>query len=349
MKTILVKAKSGNSQVILGGSIDQLETLRQSRRMVVITDSNVHKLHGGRFPKTDVIVLEPGEDSKHLETIHTLYDRFTELEIDRSALVVGIGGGVVCDITGFVATTFLRGVSFGFVATTLLAQVDASVGGKNGVNLGDYKNMVGTFAQPEFVVLDHELLSTLSLKELRSGLAEVVKSAAIKDNQLFQYLEAHKDDLLAVDQTAIAYATEGAVTVKAKIVMEDERESSTRRLLNFGHTFAHALERTALLSHGEAVSLGMVIAARLSEAKGMLDAKDVSRLLALLDALGLPTRIEVDADAAFDAMRKDKKREGDNINFVLLEGMGHARVTPISLDALKEVINDLHSYTRKST
>jgi 3-dehydroquinate synthase len=301
----------------------------------------VQRFHGSRFPDAPLVVIEPGEDSKDLHTVRTIYERCVELELDRGALVVGIGGGVVCDIAGFVGATYLRGVDFGFVATSLLAQVDASVGGKNGVNLNSYKNLVGTFAQPEFVVVDHQLLKTLPEIELRSGLAEVVKAAAIADEKLFDFIEQHQADLLAADQTAIAAATKGAVEVKADIVMKDERESNLRRLLNFGHTFGHAVERTSGLTHGEAVSVGMVVAARLSSARGLITTNDVDRIEAMLDGLGLPIRIAADGDLAFDAMRKDKKREGDSIYFVLLEKIGSATITPISLDELKGVINDL--------
>ena len=223
MKKIIVKASSGTSEVLLGGSIDDLAGLCGSRRTIVITDTNVQRFHGSRFPDVPLVVIEPGEDSKDLRTVRTLYERSVELELDRGALVVGIGGGVVCDIAGFIGATYLRGVDFGFVATSLLAQVDASVGGKNGVNLNSYKNLVGTFAQPEFVVLDYELLKTLPAMELRSGLAEVVKAAAIADATLFDYIEQHQADLLATEQTAIAVATKGAVEVKADIVMKDER------------------------------------------------------------------------------------------------------------------------------
>jgi len=341
MNKIVVKASSGTSQVLLGGSIDDLAELCGSRKTLVITDTNVHRFHGSRFPEAPLVVIEPGEDSKDLHTVRTIYERCVELELDRGALVVGIGGGVVCDIAGFVGATYLRGVDFGFVATSLLAQVDASVGGKNGVNLNSYKNLVGTFAQPEFVVLDHELLKTLPDIELRSGLAEVVKAAAIADATLFEFLERHQADLLAADQTAIAAATKGAVEVKADIVMKDERESNLRRLLNFGHTFGHAVERTSGLTHGEAVSVGMVVAARLSQTRGLITANDVDRIEAILDGLGLPIRIAAEGDAAFDAMRKDKKREGDSIYFVLLEKIGGATITPIGLDELKGVINDL--------
>ena len=341
MKKVHITAASGTSQVILGGSMGMLQSFTDAKRTVIITDRNVHQHHGHGFPQTELIIIEPGEDAKTLDSARAIYERFVELELDRGALVVGIGGGVVTDLTGFAAATFLRGVKFGFVATTLLAQVDASIGGKNGVNLNHYKNMVGTFAQPAFVLLDYDLLGTLPVVELRSGLAEVVKAAAIGDGELFELLERRRDEILALDRQAIGMMVEAAVAVKARIVNEDERESSTRRLLNLGHTFGHALERTVGVTHGEAVSVGMVVAARISQARGMLEARDTERLEALLTGFGLPTRIAVDGAAVFDAMKRDKKRDGDEINFVLLEQLGGAVVEPIGLKDLEQVIHDL--------
>jgi 3-dehydroquinate synthase len=341
MKTISVKAKSGTSKVLIGGSLDDLPGLIGDRRAIIITDANVNNFYSERFPDTPTVVIEPGEDSKNLDTIRTIYERCVELELDRDALVVGIGGGVVCDIAGFAGATFLRGVDFGFVATSLLAQVDASVGGKNGVDLGRYKNLVGTFSQPEFVVVDHRLLETLPAIELRSGLAEVVKAAAIADAKLFAFLEENLCALLTLDGNAIDTAIRGAVEVKAQVVMQDERESGLRRLLNFGHTFGHAVERISGLSHGEAVSVGMVVAANLSKARGLLDQRNVDRLENVLSGLKLPTEIQADGEIAFDAMRRDKKRVGDAIHFVLLEAIGKAIVSPIGLDELKGVIDDM--------
>ncbi len=191
-------------------------------------------------------------------------------EIDRTAFIVGIGGGIVCDITGFVASTYLRGVRFGFAATTLLAQVDASAGGKNGVNFSGYKNMVGMFNQPEFVICDPEVLQTLSERDRGCGLAEIVKHAAIADDGLFCYLEENVGEVLALSPPTVRRMVYDSVVIKSEIVNRDEKETGERRKLNFGHTFGHAVEKITGAPHGEAVSIGMMVAARLSARRGYL-------------------------------------------------------------------------------
>ena len=285
--------------------------------------------------------MQPGEGSKSLKTARELFERLVAIECDRDTVLVGIGGGVVCDLTGFVAATYLRGVRCGFVPTTLLAQVDAAIGGKNGVNLDRYKNLVGTIVQPRFVLVDPSLLRTLPVEELRGGLAEVVKAGAIRDVKLFEQLERRGANLLAATPAVLAGPVEQAVHVKAAIVTEDERETGVRRLLNFGHTFGHALERATDLSHGEAVSVGMVVAARLSVARGRLAAEEAERLERLLSVLGLPTRAPADAETLMDAMRRDKKRAGDDIRFVLLDAIGEAVVERIPLAELAETVETL--------
>ncbi len=269
-----------------------------------------------------------------------IYGHLISSGVDRSAFIVGIGGGIVCDITGFVASTFLRGVRFGFAATTLLAQVDASVGGKNGVNFKGYKNMVGLFHQPEFVICDPEVLKTLPQKEISCGLAEIVKHAAIADADLFAYLEKHTEDILALDRQAIEKLVRVSVRIKSSIVSRDETEKGERRLLNFGHTFGHAIEKVTAAAHGEAVSMGMVIASALSVKKGLLSAEEDQRLRAVLKNLKLPTRSEAQSQKILDAITKDKKRAGDRIHFVLLNGIGNARVDQLTLEELKGALNE---------
>ena len=250
-----------------------------------------------------------------------------------------MGGGIVCDIAGFVASTFLRGVRFGFVATTLLAQVDASVGGKNGVNFQGFKNMVGLFHQPEFVICDPELLKTLPQKEISCGLAEIVKHGAIADADLFAYLEQHAKDTLVLDRQVIEKLVLASVRIKSAMVKRDETEKGERRLLNFGHTFGHAIEKVAGISHGEAVSRGMAIAAALSVKKDLLTADEDKRLRALLNNLKLPTYFGLETKAVANAIGKDKKREGNWIHFVLLNGIGSATVAKITLAELEDAIH----------
>jgi 3-dehydroquinate synthase len=248
---------------------------------------------------------------------------------------------VVCDIAGFVASTYLRGVRFGFAATTLLAQVDASVGGKNGVNFGGYKNMVGVFRQPEFVLCDPTLLTTLPEKERLSGLGEIVKHAAIGDRACFEFLENAYEKALKLDPAVIEQLVYASVVLKAAIVNRDETEQGERRRLNFGHTFGHAIEKITGVTHGEAVGLGMAAACRLSRKKGLLSEQAVERVIRLIGNLHLPVRIRVDRKALLDALRRDKKREGEKIHFVLLQDIGRAVIEPVPLDELEAMIEDL--------
>ena len=334
MEIIKIQGAVTESRIVFGDLIESLNDHSPIGRPIIITDDNVLKLHQHRFPEGETIVLEPGERSKTLTTISELYRRFLELGAGRSSFVMGIGGGVVCDITGFAASTFLRGLPFGFVPTTLLAQVDAAIGGKNGVNLNGYKNQVGTFSQPRLVWCDFQFLKTLPQRELRSGLAEIVKAAAIGDPELFTFLEKNGPRLATLDREVLERAVRDAVRVKADIVSRDETETGARRVLNFGHTLGHALERAAGLPHGEAVSVGMVLAGRLSTKRGLLGREDFSRLGSLLRRLGLPTYAAASPDRLMDAVYKDKKRTGTALHFVWLKGIGRAVVEEIECDDL---------------
>jgi len=306
---------------------------------IIITDVNVGKLYPLDSVAAEVITIGTGEEIKTLDTVQKIYAQLISIQADRSSFIVGMGGGIVCDIAGFVASTFLRGVRFGFVATSLLAQVDASVGGKNGVNFQGFKNMVGLFHQPEFVICDPELLKTLPQKEISCGLAEIVKHGAIADADLFAYLEQHAEDILALDRQAIQKLVIASVRIKSAMVKRDEIEKGERRLLNFGHTFGHAIEKVTGISHGEAVSRGMAIAAALSVKKDLLTADEDKRLRALLNNLKLPTYFGLETKAVVNAIGKDKKREGNWIHFVLLNGIGSAIVDKITLEELEDAIH----------
>jgi 3-dehydroquinate synthase len=232
-------------------------------------------------------------------------------------------------------------VQFGFISTTLLGQVDASIGGKNGVNLDGYKNMIGTIRQPSFVWCDLSLLKTLAHKEYISGIAEVIKYGAIWDIEFLHYLKEHMSKLLALDMDVLKSVVTTSATAKVHVVQKDEKESDLRRILNFGHTIGHAIEREKKVMHGEAVATGMVLATRLSHAMNMLSASDVDVIHELVSAAGLPTNIEMDPDVIFQNIRKDKKKSGDSIHFILLKGLGNAIVKTIPLGELKRILHDL--------
>ncbi len=338
MKKLLVRAASGSSQILVGESIDNLKQYMDERHAVIITDRTVAGHYQKQFPKCPVILIDSGEQIKTLETVTTIFNQLVDLEADRSTLILGIGGGIVCDIAGFVASTYMRGTPFGFVSTTLLSQVDASVGGKNGVNFGGYKNMVGVFNQPAFVVCDMRLLKTLPFREIQCGFAEIIKHGAIADHRLLDFLENHRDAALDLESRIVEHLVYRSVEIKAGVVTRDEREKGERRKLNFGHTFGHAIEKLTGIPHGEAVGIGMVLAAALSVAKGLLSPADARRLERIIDSYGLPIRPPVDVQSMLAAMRKDKKREGERIHFVFLDALGSARVEEIEFEALHRLI-----------
>jgi 3-dehydroquinate synthase len=335
MKSVKIKSDTGDSVVMIGERLENLKAHLPVEPPIIITDTNVRDLWGAYFPQGPVITIGTGEKIKSFDTLTHIYDQLIELEADRSSFIVGIGGGIVCDIAGFVASTYMRGVRFGFVSTTLLSQVDASVGGKNGVNFRGYKNIVGVFNQPQFVICDLNVLSTLPREELCCGFAEIVKHGAIADKNMFDYIEKHYSRALALDLSVIEKLVYDSVIIKASIVNQDTREKGLRRKLNFGHTFGHAIEKTLQVRHGEAVSAGMVLASELSVKRGYLQDPDVTRICGLLEKYGLPVRLPYDKNQVLAAIRMDKKREGDCIKFVLLREIGRAFVDEIPIQELE--------------
>ena len=338
MNKLVINGATNNSLILVGESIKNIAQHISGNRVVVITDTNVNRLYNKFFNQYKIIEIGLGEEIKTLDTVTSIYEQLIDLEVDRSFFIVGIGGGIVCDIAGFVASTYMRGLNFGFVATSLLAQVDASVGGKNGVNFQRLKNMVGTFNQPDFVICDIELLATLPEREIRSGLGEIVKHAIIADEELFDFIEQHAEKILALDPDAMEKVITDSLLIKSSIVNRDEKEGGERRLLNFGHTVGHAIELNSNLAHGEALGVGIKAAVKLSKEKELLSDNDAQRVMALLKKLHLPTDCDVPDDTVMSAIRMDKKREGDLINYVLINKIGQAIIEKISLNDLHKVL-----------
>jgi len=338
MRSVKLDTPIGKSVILIGERLENLKKYLPVKMPIIITDTSVQKHWGHYFPPGAVITIDTGEELKTLDTVGGIYDQLLELDADRASFIVGIGGGIVCDVAGFVASTYLRGVRFGFVSTTLLSQVDASVGGKNGVNFGGYKNIVGVFNQPEFVICDQNLLKTLPQREFQCGFAEIVKHAVIADDQLFAYLEQNWSPALEQDSEVIEKLVYDSVIIKSTIVNRDATEKGERRKLNFGHTLGHAIEKVLQVPHGEAVSAGMVLASKLSEKKGYLQSEDSTRLSNLLEKFRLPVRLEFNRQQVFEAIGKDKKREGDSLKFVLLKKIGEAVVEKISIHELENLL-----------
>lgn len=341
MRQLEIKGKYSGSKVFIGESVKQLPNFLAGKNFAVIADKKVFSIYSEFLPFENVILLSGGEESKSLKIVENIYKKFLDFGLGRGSFVLGVGGGTICDVSGFAASTFLRGIQFGFVPTTLLAQADASVGGKNGVNFNGYKNIVGTFSQPEFVLCDFGFLKTLPAKELKNGLAEIIKAGAIADESLFCFVEENFGQILSLSGAALERAVNDSLAIKSNIVSSDETECHERKKLNFGHTIGHALEKTRKISHGAAVSIGMVFAARLSVQKGLLKEIDAKRVEALLERVGLPTAVNGGKNELIEAIFKDKKRIKKSISFVLLNEIGNAQVVELSLEELEAAIDDL--------
>ncbi len=340
MHQIRLTTATGSCDIVVGEGLSKgLHQLDPAP--ILLVDEHVLDQHHELFEPFRTITIPSGEHHKTLQTVETVYRELVQLEADRSSLLVGVGGGLATDVAGYVASTFLRGVQFGFISSTLLGQVDASIGGKNGVNLDGYKNMVGTFRQPSFVWCDLALLGTLERKEYVSGIAEVIKYGAIRDREFLDYLQDQMTGLLKLNGEVLHHVVSTSVDIKVDVVRQDENESDLRRILNFGHTFGHAIERQMGVLHGEAVAVGMVLAARLSNTMGLLRPQEVDRIEQLIIAAGLPAAMELDPGKIYQNIRKDKKKSGKDIHFVLLDGPGNAMVKTIDLSALKSIVYDL--------
>lgn len=307
------------------------------------------------YPQIQLICLPDGEEHKNWQTLNLIFDALLQHGADRKTVLFALGGGVVGDMTGFAAACYMRGIPFVQIPTTLLAQVDSSVGGKTAINHPMGKNMIGSFYQPHRVVCDLDTLESLPAREFAAGLAEVIKYGPIADAAFFDWLESNLDALLARDGTALNHAVRRCCEIKAWVVSQDEREGGLRAVLNFGHTFGHAIESGlgyGVWLHGEAVATGMVMAAGLSLRLGLADAGRIGRLANLLRRAGLPTQGPAlpgnSSDLAYSGkdlpqrylhwMRRDKKTEAGSINYVLLDGWGKARVMAVPDDLVCEVI-----------
>jgi len=323
----------------LGNLAPFLRDRTKSNHAVIITDTTVDSLYADKLGdlladdkwEVHLLVVDAGEPSKCSEVATDLWETMLAEGTDRQSIVVAVGGGVVGDLAGYVAATFTRGLGFFQVPTTLLAQVDSSVGGKVGINLPGGKNMVGAFWQPLGVLIDVDVLSTLPDREYRAGLAEVVKYGVILDEEFFAYLEQHTEAINNHDADTLGYVVQRCCRLKADVVEQDEREiTGLRAVLNYGHTFAHAFEAAGKYKthlHGEAVSIGMMCAARLAARMGRVDDQFVARQQTLLEALSLPIATpDYNGDGLLALMRRDKKVDAGKLRFILPDRMGHVEL-----------------------
>jgi len=342
MQRIRVSAASSSYDVVVGGgcldqAAEQIEAVTGGRRIFVIADEGALAGQGERFARSmsrldpTMLPVRLGEDRKRLAIVEELAEQMHRAGADRSAIVVTFGGGIVGDVGGFVAASYMRGVSFVQIPTTLLAQVDASVGGKTGVNLATGKNLVGAFHQPLLVLIDPQTLETLPPEQYRAGLFEVIKHGIIWSPELFELLETRRDAVIGRKPDVLERIIADSVRIKAHVVSQDERESGLRRILNYGHTLGHGLEAETgyqRLLHGEAVGWGMIAAGRLAESMGMFSSRDRERAEQLILAYGpLPDLSGVNAGAVAARIHGDKKTIGGKVHFILPTGIGKVEVT----------------------
>lgn len=341
MSLIKLKTAAGETDIHVPGSMEQLAERVNPDSTVLLVDENVLTFHKKKLEKFNIISVREGEESKSLGSYSEIFRQLLEMDVDRTWKMVGVGGGIVTDLAGFVASTYFRGIPFGYVSTTLLGQVDAAIGGKNGINYEGFKNLIGVIKQPEFVICDLESLKTLPKKEFIGGFSEIIKYAFIRRAELYPYLSKNLETALEFDMDILNYLVNESIKVKVEIVSDDEFESGDRKLLNFGHTFGHALEKIYKVSHGEAVAIGMMLAAKMSMKLGMISLDILQSLENLLIKAGLPVHLEFDAYEMAEVMKKDKKRKKDAVDFILLEGIGNAVIKDIPVKDLTLLLHDL--------
>jgi 3-dehydroquinate synthase len=360
MHTVKVDLGDRSYDIELGLGLDQaggrLKELGLGQKMALVTNPTVKKLHGQRLVASlkaagfmvMSIEVPDGEKHKNLDWANAIYTALLTNGFDRKSALVAFGGGVIGDLTGFAAATFMRGVPFVQVPTTLLSMVDSSVGGKTGVNHPMGKNMIGAFYQPKKVLMDLAVLKTLPKEEFLSGLAEVIKYGVIFDSGFFDYIEKNRDKVLSLEPDALVHIIERSCEIKAEVVSKDEREGGLRAILNFGHTVGHAIETAEnyTMRHGEAVAIGMVYASRLAHRTGLCAASVPERVEKLISSYGLPTSISTlsrrpSVTELMDAMQIDKKAEGGKVKFVLPSRIGEVVITKQwDEGVLKEVLGE---------
>ena len=347
MKIIRVKTNSKNYDIKVGhdllGSIP-LKKLVFQKDVLLITDSKVpeflinklkRNLKKSFSKKINSIKINASEGNKNMAYLTKVYDFLIRNNYSRDCIIFGVGGGITCDMAGFISSTFLRGVDFVLIPSTLLSQVDASIGGKTGVNHRGFKNMIGTFNQPSQVIVDTKFLKTLSKLEIQCGLMEVIKHGLISDKRFFSWLEKNLRQILALKPKFLEHAIKRSIEIKAAVVSKDEKEEGLRAILNFGHTFGHALETIGdnkLYSHGEAVALGMLAATKLSEINSNLEPNAYERVHSIIKKSGIATKLKkkINPKRLIKLMQSDKKKERNLLRFILLKKLGNAQITSIA-------------------
>lgn len=333
-----VSFPGGDTEYFLQSGYSQLLQAAPVAGSVIITDSNVHRLYGHLFSEYKVLIIEAGEKHKTWETIELLAEKLAAFEAHKHTRLVGIGGGMVTDVTGFLASVYMRGIACSFVPTTLLSMVDAAIGGKNGINVGLYKNMLGNIRQPGFILYDLSFLESLQDKEWSNGFAEIIKYACIGDAALFEELSGATLTAYKIRPEKLNSLIRRCVQQKNDIVLADEQENGLRKLLNFGHTTGHAFETLYHLQHGQAVAFGMIVALIASEQILGIAGDTRTRLVGLLGQYGLESRLRIDVEKVIEAVKRDKKRKEGSIDFILLAEAGKALIEPVTFDQVRSAL-----------
>ena len=334
--------KFSHKEVSLLFNADLLTILAEypQEKIIILSDENVFAYHKNIIGKYAHIIVFAGEKIKTQTTVDGIIQDLLKLSADKKSILVGMGGGVVTDMAGYVASVYKRGMPLLQVPTSILGMVDAAVGGKNGVDVGAYKNMVGTIYQPDKIIFDYSLLKSLPKEEWINGFAEIIKHACIKDAEMFSLLEAHDINYYQENISATAALIEANVTIKKEVVVNDETEEGDRKLLNFGHTLGHAIENAAALKHGHAISIGMMAACNISEELNGFKKEETERLGKLFKQYHLPVSIHLADYKIWDILLMDKKRNKDEMSFVVLNSIGKATIKNIPLTELEKLIKE---------
>jgi len=341
MKNFTINYCSTKTNVHFGNYINVLKKTLKNKRFIIICDKNIFLLYPEIEKLSSVICINAGEKQKSLNTVEYLYSELIKLNADRTTNIVTIGGGITCDIAGYVASTFYRGLPFILIPTSLLAMTDAAIGGKNGVNYKNHKNIIGIISQPENIIIDKSFLKTLPEEEYRNGIAEIIKHAIISGDLLFNKLKNNKSQKINDEILRLSIQT------KVKFVTADEKENGIRRILNFGHTFGHIIEISKNLKHGEAVGIGMVLASKISENLNKCNAATTDKTIKMLEYYNLPTTCKLDFKNLEKLLTYDKKNDNKYLHFVFIEKIGKVVVERISRKTIIRVLSKVISYPVK--
>jgi 3-dehydroquinate synthase len=320
--------------------------LKNEKNIVLLTDENVYKIYETYLNKItkNIVIIKAKEKNKNIKNILKIYYKFIELKVDKSFTVVSFGGGIVSDIAGFVSSTYMRGLNFVIIPTTLLSLIDASIGGKTGFNYKGIKNLIGTFKKPKFIIPKLSFLKTLKKQEIKNGVFEAIKCALIKDKNLFLFLKNSKKNILNLDTNTIKHLYKKTKKIKQNFVKKDFKDKNIRNVLNFGHTFAHTIEENLRLSHGEAVGLGMIFSSFVSFKKAYINQKTFNEILNLINKYKNFKKLDFTKDLILSKIFFDKKKQNNEIRFILITDIGRYRIEKISLELLESYLDDFCKY-----